>query len=65
MTTDIVDLRSDTITKPTQAMRLAMAQAPVGDDVFAEDPTVNLLQEKGLLTRNEVEARMVDMSAQR
>lgn len=46
MNTEIIDLRSDTITKPTEAMRQAMAQAPVGDDVFAEDPTVNLLQEK-------------------
>jgi threonine aldolase len=42
----MLDLRSDTITKPTDAMRQAMALAPVGDDVFAEDPTVNLLQQK-------------------
>lgn len=42
----IVDLRSDTVTKPTQAMRKAMADAEVGDDVFGEDPTVNHLQEK-------------------
>jgi threonine aldolase len=40
-----VDLRSDTVTKPTPAMRRAMAAAEVGDDVFGEDPTVNLLQE--------------------
>ncbi|HZS12351.1 MAG TPA: GntG family PLP-dependent aldolase [Nitrospirales bacterium] len=40
-----VDLRSDTVTKPTPAMREAMAQAPVGDDVYGEDPTVNHLQE--------------------
>ncbi len=46
MNNESIDLRSDTITKPTEAMRLAMAQAPVGDDVFAEDPTVNLLQQK-------------------
>jgi threonine aldolase len=46
MNTEIIDLRSDTITKPTEAMRQAMAHAPVGDDVFAEDPTVNLLQQK-------------------
>jgi threonine aldolase len=46
MTTEYIDLRSDTLTRPTDAMRQAMAQAPVGDDVFAEDPTVNLLQEK-------------------
>ncbi|GER80212.1 MAG: low-specificity L-threonine aldolase [Anaerolineales bacterium] len=39
------DLRSDTLTHPTPAMREAMAKAPVGDDVYAEDPTVNRLQE--------------------
>lgn len=42
----ILDLRSDTVTKPTPAMRQAMMQAPVGDDVFGEDPTVNQLEEK-------------------
>ena len=42
----MIDLRSDTVTKPTPGMRAAMAQAPVGDDVFHEDPTVNRLQEK-------------------
>ena len=42
---DFIDLRSDTVTKPTEAMRQAMAQAPVGDDVFGEDPTINRLQE--------------------
>jgi threonine aldolase len=40
-----IDLRSDTVTKPTDAMRAAMARAEVGDDVFGEDPTVNRLQE--------------------
>lgn len=40
-----VDLRSDTVTVPTAEMRAAMAAAPVGDDVYAEDPTVNRLQE--------------------
>ena len=40
-----IDLRSDTVTKPTKAMRQAMAKAEVGDDVFGEDPTVNKLQE--------------------
>lgn len=40
-----IDLRSDTVTQPTQAMREAMAAAPVGDDVYGEDPTVNRLQE--------------------
>jgi threonine aldolase len=43
---DFIDLRSDTVTKPTPAMRKAMAEAEVGDDVFGEDPTVNALQEK-------------------
>jgi threonine aldolase len=42
----MIDLRSDTVTKPTQEMRKAMAQAEVGDDVFGEDPTVNALQQK-------------------
>ena len=42
---DIIDLRSDTITRPTAAMRKAMAEAEVGDDVFKEDPTVNRLEE--------------------
>lgn len=42
----VVDFRSDTITKPTDAMRKAMSEAVVGDDVFGEDPTVNELQEK-------------------
>jgi threonine aldolase len=42
----VVDLRSDTLTKPTQGMLDAMFSAKVGDDVFGEDPTVNLLQEK-------------------
>lgn len=42
----IIDLRSDTVTKPTSAMRKAMMEAEVGDDVFGEDPTVNALQEK-------------------
>lgn len=42
---DIVDLRSDTVTRPTPAMREAMAMAEVGDDVMGEDPTINRLQE--------------------
>jgi threonine aldolase len=42
----MIDLRSDTVTKPTDAMRAAMAAAPVGDDQFGEDPTVNALQER-------------------
>jgi threonine aldolase len=41
----LIDLRSDTVTQPTQAMRRAMTEATVGDDVFGEDPTVNRLEE--------------------
>lgn len=42
----MIDLRSDTVTKPTPSMRRAMAEAEVGDDVYGEDPTVNRLQER-------------------
>lgn len=42
----VVDLRSDTVTRPTGQMRAAMAQAPVGDDVYGEDPTVRALEER-------------------
>ena len=42
----MIDLRSDTVTKPTDKMRSAMAAAEVGDDVYGEDPTVNRLQER-------------------
>ncbi len=42
----LIDLRSDTVTKPTAAMRAAMAVADVGDDVYGEDPTVNRLEER-------------------
>jgi threonine aldolase len=41
-----IDLRSDTVTRPSQAMRAAIAAAPVGDDQYGEDPTVNRLQEQ-------------------
>jgi threonine aldolase len=40
----VIDLRSDTVTRPTKAMRTAMATAEVGDDVYGEDPTVNMLE---------------------
>lgn len=43
---ELIDLRSDTVTKPTAEMREAMAKAEVGDDVYGDDPTVNRLQEK-------------------
>jgi threonine aldolase len=42
----LIDYRSDTVTKPTPAMLEAMMQAPVGDDVFGEDPTINALEQK-------------------
>jgi len=42
----MIDLRSDTVTRPTAAMRRAMAEAEVGDDVYGEDPTINRLQER-------------------
>lgn len=42
----MIDLRSDTVTRPTQAMRQAMVLAEVGDDVFGDDPTVNALQDR-------------------
>ena len=45
MSTQYIDLRSDTVTRPSKAMREAMANADVGDDVFGEDPTVNDLQQ--------------------
>jgi len=44
--TGLVDLRSDTVTRPTAGMRRAMAEAEVGDDVFGDDPTVNRLQDR-------------------
>ena len=43
----IIDLRSDTVTKPTPEMKEAMMSAHVGDDVFGEDPTINALQDFG------------------
>ena len=43
---NIIDLRSDTVTRPTPAMRKAMAEAEVGDDVYREDPTVNTLEKR-------------------
>ena len=44
--TSPIDLRSDTVTRPSRAMREAMASAPVGDDVYGDDPTVNSLEER-------------------
>ncbi len=42
----LIDLRSDTVTRPTPEMRVAMAAAEVGDDVYGEDPTINLLENR-------------------
>ena len=44
--TPLVDLRSDTLTRPVPAMRTAMAEAEVGDDVYGEDPTVAALERR-------------------
>lgn len=54
MSNPLVDMRSDTVTRPSEGMRQAMASAEVGDDVFGDDPTVNRLQEKvaGLLDKD-------------
>src|ERR1039457_3066855 len=41
---NVIDLRSDSVTRPSEAMRRAMGEAEVGDDVFGEDPTVNRLE---------------------
>src|SRR5436309_1542107 len=46
MAETVIDLRSDTVTRPSAEMRRAMAEAEVGDDVFIEDPTINRLQER-------------------
>ena len=46
MVSQLIDLRSDTVTRPTPGMREAMAAAEVGDDQFGEDPTINLLQQR-------------------
>jgi len=50
MSSDLVDLRSDTVTRPDDEMRRAMAAAEVGDDVFREDPTVRRLEDEAALT---------------
>ena len=44
MANELIDLRSDTVTRPSPAMRKAMHEAEVGDDVFGDDPTINRLQ---------------------
>ena len=54
----IIDLRSDTVTRPTPEMRRAMAEAEVGDDVFGDDPTVIALQERAAALEKELSERM-------
>jgi len=70
---DVVDLRSDTLTQPTPAMREAMARAPVGDDVWEEDPTVQRLEaeaarrtgkEAGLFVTSGTQGNLVSVLAQ-
>ena len=65
---NVIDLRSDTITHPTDEMRRAMAEAEVGDDVYGEDPSINLLEQRaaallgkeaGLLTASGTMSNMV------
>jgi threonine aldolase len=56
---DYIDLRSDTVTKPTPEMREAMAEAEVGDDVYMDDPTVNQLQELAAQTLGKEDALFV------
>ena len=48
-TAPVVDLRSDTVTRPTPEMRRAMAEAEVGDDVYGEDPTINRLEQRAAI----------------
>lgn len=60
----VIDLRSDTVTKPTPAMRRAMAEAEVGDDVFGEDPTVNRLQEMAAAIMGKEAALLVTSGTQ-
>jgi threonine aldolase len=66
----VIDLRSDTVTRPTEAMRQAMARAEVGDDVYGDDPTVNRLQdmsaerlgfEAALFTASGTQANLIAM----
>ncbi len=60
----MIDLRSDTITQPTEEMRRAMAEAELGDDVYGEDPTVNRLQELAAEMLGKEEALLVTSGTQ-
>ena len=55
----MIDLRSDTFTKPTEAMRKAMYEAEVGDDVYGEDPTMNRLRDMGIEITGKEDALIV------
>ncbi|HOL17018.1 MAG TPA: beta-eliminating lyase-related protein, partial [Bacillota bacterium] len=55
----MIDLRSDTVTRPTAEMRRAMYEAEVGDDVYGEDPTVNRLQEMAAEVMGKEDALLV------
>ena len=59
MTSAIFDLRSDTVTRPTDAMRRAMAEAVVGDDVYREDPTLRALEERAAVVTGKAAALFV------
>ena len=56
---DLIDLRSDTVTHPTEAMLDAMRSAPLGDDVMGEDPTVNQLEKESALRLGKEDAIFV------
>ena len=64
----MIDLRSDTVTKPTPAMRRAMAEAEVGDDVYSEDPTARRLEDRAAdllgLNRNTLRKKIRDLDIQ-
>jgi len=60
----VIDLRSDTVTKPTEEMRAAMASADVGDDVYGEDPTINLLEKESAERTGHEEALFVTSGTQ-
>ncbi|HEX7591291.1 MAG TPA: beta-eliminating lyase-related protein, partial [Candidatus Limnocylindrales bacterium] len=57
--TGLIDLRSDTVTQPSPAMRKAMYEAELGDDVFGDDPTVNALQDRAAQILGKEEALFV------
>jgi hypothetical protein len=56
----LIDLRSDTVTRPSAVMRKAMSLAEVGDDVYGEDPTVNALEERAAKVRTDAHASISD-----